>query len=167
MQLLLKTLDNEVIEVDAGEDETVRNILAAVKAVWGREKTYRMICAGKVVKEGTLRDYGITGSLPIIVLVTKPNNAKTELAKKPLNREYARIKPEDEEAALKQTSRQYALARQTKPDYSDCVITDSDFSSALQLIMKCNYLFQEDVGMIPREEMMIAVNKKFKDDDQE
>ena len=33
--------------------------------------------------------------------------------------------------------------------------------------MNCNYLFQEDVGKITKEEMIIAINKRFQDDDPE
>jgi DNA polymerase elongation subunit (family B) len=33
--------------------------------------------------------------------------------------------------------------------------------------MNCNYLFQEDVLKITKEEMITAINKRFKDDDPE
>ena len=33
--------------------------------------------------------------------------------------------------------------------------------------MNCNYLFQEDVGKITKEEMIIAINKRFQDNDPE
>jgi len=167
MKLLLKTLDNKLVEVDATEDAPVRDIVESIKEQWGKENTYKLIYAGKVLKEGNvLSEYRVTGTLPIIVLVTKPiitkkkcNNLKSS--------KYTSIKPENDETALKIRSRHYALARQTKQNYTNCDVTDSDFASTLQLIMKCNYLFQEDVGKISREEMIIAVHRKFKDDDPE
>merc|ERR1712179_365154 len=166
MQLVLKTLDNKVIQVDVGEDENIRNIVDQIKDKWGAENTYKMIYAGKVLKEGNyLSDYRVTGSLPIIVLVTRPNSQNIVASKR--SSRPVRIAPSEDEASLKNRSRGYALAHQTRPVYNDCPITDSDFSSALQLIMKCNYLFQEDVGKISREDMLVAVHKKFKDDDPE
>merc|ERR1719481_1910300 len=174
MQLVLKTLDNKVIEVDVTEEETVRNILNKIKETWGEENSYRLIYAGKVLKEGCfLSEYGVTGTLPIIVLVTTTicqNRNTAPVRKTPVRPPIVRITseaPTSDEADLKRQSRKYALARQITPVYNDCAITDSDFSSALMLIMRCNYLFQENVGKITREEMMDAVNKKFRDDDPE
>ena len=165
MQLVLKTLDNKVIEVDVGEDETIRNIVDQIKDKWGAESNYKMIYAGKVLKEGnSLREYGVTGCLPIIVLVTTPTTQNITIKR---NSNPVRVAPSEDEAALKKRSRQYVLAHQTRPVYNDCAITDSDFSSALQLMMKCNYLFQEDVEKISRADMLVAVNKKFQDDDPE
>ena len=78
---------------------------------------------------------------------------------------------EDDDAAPKKKSKQYVLSTKTKQGFeeriSNCTITDTDFSSSLNLIMNCNYLFQEDVGKITKEEMIIAINKRFQDNDPE
>ena len=171
MQLLIKTLDNKVIELEIKEDEPVRNIVEQMKDKWGQENSYRLIYAGKVLKNGHfLSEYGVNGALRIIVLVTKPLNTERKAGYQKGSK-YSNIKPEDDDAALKKKSRRYALSRQTKPDFtrrnSDYTVTDTDFSSSLNLIMSCNYLFQEDVGKITKEEMIIAINKRFHDDDPE
>ena len=64
MKLLLKTLDNKVIEVDATEDAPVRDIVEHIKEQLGKENTYKLIYAGKVLKEGYVlsSDYGVTGT---------------------------------------------------------------------------------------------------------
>ena len=159
MQLLLKTLDNKVIELEITEDEPVRNIVEQMKDKWGQENSYRLIYAGKVLKDGNLlSEYSVTGTLPIIVLVTKPiNTDRKEGCQK--SSKYANINPEDNDATLKKKSRQYVLFRKTKQHFiggnSNYTVTDTDFSSSLNLIMNCNYLFQEDVGKITKEEMII------------
>ena len=171
MQLLLKTLDNNLIELEITQDEPVRNIVEKIKNKWGQENMYRLIYAGKVLKDGNhLSEYGVTATLPIIVLVTKPLNTERKASYQKSSK-YSNIKPEEDDAALKKKSRRYALYRRTKPDFtgsnSNYSVTDSDFSSSLNLIMNCNYLFQEDVGKITKEEMIIAMNKRFQDDDPE
>ena len=171
MQLLLKTLDNKVIELEIIQKEPVRHIVKQIREKWGQENSYRLIYAGKVLKEGNLlSEYGVTGTLPIIVLVTKPiNTERNEASQK--SSKYANIKPEENDAALKKKSRQYVLSRKTKQKFTgsnnNYTVTDTDFSSSLNLIMNCNYLFQEDVGKITKEEMIIAINKRFQDNDPE
>ena len=171
MQLLLKTLDNKVIELEIRQDEPVRNIVEQMKDKWGQENSYRLIYAGKVLKDGNLvSEYGVTGTLPIIVLVTKPLNTERKASYQKTSK-YSNIKHEDNDAALKKKSRRYALSRRKKTDCtgsrSNYTITDTDFSSSLNLIMNCNYLFQEDVGKVTKEEMIIAINNRFQDDDPE
>ena len=93
MQLLLKTLDNKIIELDIIQDEPVRNIVKQIRERWGQENSYRLIYAGKVLKEGNLlSEYGVTGTLPIIVLVTKPINMERNAASQKSSK-YANIKP--------------------------------------------------------------------------
>ena len=73
MLLSLKTLDNLVTQLDVTQDEPVRNIIEHIKEEWGNENAYRLIYGGKVLKDGNLlSEYGVTGTLPVIVLVTKP-----------------------------------------------------------------------------------------------
>jgi transposase len=164
-------LDNKVIVLEITQEEPVRNIVEQIREKWGQENSYRLIYAGKVIKEGNLLvEYGVTGTLPIIVLVTKPINTERKEASQKSSK-YANIKPEDNDAALKKKSRQYVLSRKTEANFTgsntNYIITDTDFSSSLNLIMSCNYLFQEDVGKITKEEMIIAVNIRFQDDDPE
>ena len=171
MQLLLKTVDNKVIELEIKQEEPVRHIVKRLSEKWGQENSYRLIYGGKVIKEGNLlSEYGVTGTLPIIVLVTKPINTERKEASQKSSK-YANIKPKDNDAALKKKSRQYALSRKAKQNFtgsnSNYIVTDTDFSSSLNLIMNCNYLFQENVGKITKAEMIIAVNKRFQDDDPE
>ena len=171
MQLLLKTLDNKVTELEIKQEEPVRNIVKQIREKWGQQNSYRLIYAGKVLKEGNfLSEYGVTGTLPIIVLVTKPiNTERNEASQK--SSKYANIKPEENDAALKKKSRQYVLSRKTKQkctgSNNNYTVTDTDFSSSLNLIMNCNYLFQEDEGKISKDEMIVVNNKRFQDDDPE
>jgi hypothetical protein len=68
MQLLLKTLDNKVIVLEITQEEPVRNIVEQIREKWGQENSYRLIYAGKVIKEGNLlSEYRVTGTLRIIV----------------------------------------------------------------------------------------------------
>jgi hypothetical protein len=54
MQLQLKTLDNNLIELEVRDDEPVRNIVEQIKDNWGQENSYKLIYAGKVLKDGNL-----------------------------------------------------------------------------------------------------------------
>merc|ERR1739838_1288240 len=89
------------------------------------------------------------------------------------NSKYANIKPEKDEAALKKKSKQYALSRLTKSQASfeannnNYNITDTDFSSSLSLIMNCKYMFQDDIEKMSKEEMILAIDTRFKDVDPE
>ena len=165
MQVTLKTVDNIVVKIDIDPDENVRNIIKKLKDCWGEEKTYKLIYAGKVLRESSLlSDYGVSGTLPIIVLVTGSKNVAKKTNAKNSNSELQQTFKHDE--ADKQRSRRLALARQReeirKPP--TLTLTDAEFSSSLQLIMRCNYLFQEDVTKISRDDMISAVNKRFTGD---
>ena len=170
MQLSFKTLDNTLIELDAAEDEPIRDIIEKLKDNWGVTNTYRLICAGKVLKDGSiLSDYSGIGTLPIIVLITKPAIAKPKYT----HNKSSNDSQDQDEAALKNRSKQFALSRRTKYNFNveentnDYNVTEKDFSSSLSLIMNCNYLFQEDIVKITKEEMINTVNTKFSDDDPE
>eukprot|EP00092_Neocalanus_flemingeri_P014032 GFUD01015138.1.p1 GENE.GFUD01015138.1~~GFUD01015138.1.p1 ORF type:complete len:217 (-),score=64.77 GFUD01015138.1:92-742(-) len=171
MQLSFKTLDNKVIELKIAEDEPIGDIINTLKDKWGKENSYRLIYAGKVLKVGSLlSEYSVVGTLPIIVLITKPAYLKQNIEQRKSTK-YTNLKAEKDEAALKKNSRQFVLSRLKKSDFealnNNYNITDTDFSSSLSLIMDCKYMFQDDIERITKEEMMLAINTRFVDDDPE
>ena len=104
MQVTLKTVDNIVVKIDIEPDEIVRNIIKKLKDCWGEEKTYKLIYAGKVLRESSLlSDYGVSGTLPIIVLVTGSKNVAKKTNAKNSNSEVQQTFKHDE--AAKQRSR--------------------------------------------------------------
>merc|ERR1712198_336757 len=72
MKIFFKTLDQKKFSMEVDKDETVEDLICKLEDEQGRENLYRLIYAGKILKEEDLiSDYNITGKIPIIVMATR------------------------------------------------------------------------------------------------
>merc|ERR1712198_375899 len=72
MKIFFKTLDQKKFSMEVDKDKTVEDVIFKLEDEQGRENLYRLIYAGKILKEEDLiSDYNITGKIPIIVMATR------------------------------------------------------------------------------------------------
>ena len=74
MKLTFKTVDsNTTFTLEVRQEDLVEDLITQVEDHLGRENLYRLIYAGKVIKEEDLvSDLGINDKLPVVVMMTKP-----------------------------------------------------------------------------------------------
>ena len=72
MQLFFKTLDHKTFNMEVDMEGAVENIISKLEDDLGQDNLYKLIYAGKLLKEEKqLSDYNISNKIPIIVMVTK------------------------------------------------------------------------------------------------
>merc|ERR1711915_897747 len=72
MKLFFKTLDQKKFSMEVDKEETVEDLICKLEDEKGRENLYRLIYAGKILKEeDIINDCNITGKIPIILMVTR------------------------------------------------------------------------------------------------
>ena len=81
MEITFKTRYEQKFTIFLYGTEWVEDIIFEVGNRIGKENLYRLIYAGKLLKEGTLvKDYNMSPKLPIIVMVTMPSQQSADNA---------------------------------------------------------------------------------------
>jgi len=149
----MKTLDQRSFQMEVGEDESVEDLICKMEDMMGSENLYKLIYAGKMMREGEmLRDYNITGRLPVVVMVTKigeyrPGQERHTETQEPKTK---RIRTESEDSGF-------------GDELGEHFVTDREFTIALEVVMTCQH-FRRDSVLISREEMEHMVNTTFQED---
>jgi len=83
MLLTLKTLDHKIFKYEVSDDATVDDLKTRVENDFGQENIYKLIYAGKILKDdNTLKSYNINEKQFIVLMITKPIITKKEEEKK-------------------------------------------------------------------------------------
>ena len=79
-KLNFKTLNQKNFSMNLDETcTTVEDLICKMEDTFGRENLYKLIFAGKLLKEEkTLSEYNLNSKIPIIVMITKSPQVKTE-----------------------------------------------------------------------------------------
>ena len=73
MLLTFKTLDHKIFKYEASEEDTVDDIRVRIEGDFGQENIYKLIYAGKILKDDqTLKSYKINPKQFIVLMITKP-----------------------------------------------------------------------------------------------
>ena len=73
MLLKFKTLDHKIFKYEASEEDTVDDIRVRIEGDFGQENIYKLIYAGKILKDDqTLKSYKINPKQFIVLMITKP-----------------------------------------------------------------------------------------------
>ena len=133
------------LEVDGGED--VEEVLTRVEDRLGRENLYRLIHQGKVLQEGELvREHGITGRLPVVVLVTR---LQQEL-EPGMGGKGKRVRTESEDSGF------------GEEEDGEHYITNREFIIALEVVKSCQH-FRLARQEISREGMVTMVEQELEE----
>mgnify|MGYP002047896730 FL=1 len=83
MKLNFKTLDNKSFSLTVNENEDlVEDLISRIEDKFGRENLYKLIFAGKLLKdEDPLSKYKLKSKIPIIVMITHSPNIIIENSK--------------------------------------------------------------------------------------
>ena len=72
---------------------TVEDLICKMEDTFGRENLYKLIFAGKLLKEEkNLSDYNLNSKIPVIVMITKSPEIKAESPKPEGNNQLLKIK---------------------------------------------------------------------------
>lgn len=173
MKLNFKTLDNKNFSLTVNEDEDlVEDLISRIEDKFGRENLYKLIFAGKLLKEeDSLSKYKLKSKIPIIVMIThSPNiiieNSKEE--KKSANEEstgsnsrrsslepacFKRVRTVTEDSGIEED-----LAE-------DHFITDTELDSVIEIILSCPYLTEGSGQPLTEPELVRAIDKYCVDSD--
>jgi len=153
MKVTLKTLNQRTFELEVGVDEGVEDLICKLEDVMGRENLYKLIYAGKMMKEGEkLSDYNMTGRLPVIVMATQLDQyRKEEREAEDGGHNTKRIRTESEDSGFGDSEGEH-------------FVTDREFSIALEVVMACQH-FKRDLEVITRQEMVQIVETTFPEEE--
>jgi len=80
MLLTIKTLDHKIFKYEASEEDTVDDIRTRIENDFGQENIYKLIYAGKILKDDqTLKSYKINPRQFIVLMITKPHKPIEEV----------------------------------------------------------------------------------------
>lgn len=116
---------------------TVEDLICKMEDTFGRENLYKLIFAGKLLKEeNNLSDYNLNSKIPVIVMITKSPEIKSES-----------LKPEETSEKLDLESANFKRTRTVTEDSgieedfnSDHFVLQSEFTSVIEIIKSCDYL---------------------------
>ena len=151
MKVTFRTVGQESFELEVDGEEDVEEVLTRVEDRLGRENLYRLIHQGKVLQEGELvREHGITGRLPVVVLVTRP---RQEL-EPGMGGKGKRVRTESEDSGFGE--------EEDEEEDGEHYITDREFTIALEVVESCQH-FRLARQEIDREGMMAMVEQELEE----
>ena len=119
MLLTIKTLDHKIFKYEASEEDTVDDIRTRIENDFGKENIYKLIYAGKILKDDqTLKSYKINPKQFIVLMITKPQKPIEE------EREEKTFVHEDEEIPELNIS-----AETEKPPQTPEIVLDEEYST--------------------------------------
>jgi len=170
MLVTFKTLDHKIFKYEVSEEETVSDLKDRVEDDMGRENLYRLIYAGKILKdEEKVSSYKINPKQFVVLMITKSHKAAAvEQTSYKSNHESVKPIVDEQTTATTSSFNEDAKTLNEKsegdiPDSSCCVgldwvekqieekerhfVTDRDFSIALEVVMSTDYLADRGAGL--------------------
>ena len=145
MKVTFKTVDsNTTFTLEVGQEDLVEDLITQVEDRLGRENLYRLIYAGKVIKEEDLvSDLGMNGKLPVVVMMTKPGqNMRKEVV-------------ETEEVKMKRV-RTVTKDSGFGDEDGEHFVTDREFTIALEVVVTCQHFKPTDQPVTEEEVRMMV-----------
>merc|ERR1711872_366582 len=122
----------------------VEDLITQLEDCLGNENLYRLIYAGKLLKEEKpISYYNINSKIPIIVMVTKQSydkDTQTNMQRRLSNSKVADI---DNYTAFKRQRTDTEDSGFEEDLNSEHFVTDTEFDNVLEIILKCEYLSKE------------------------
>jgi len=176
MLVTFKTLDHKIFKYEVSEEETVSDLKDRVEDDMGRENLYRLIYAGKILKdEEKVSSYKINPKQFVVLMITKSHKAAAvEQTSYKSNHESVKPVVDEQTTATTSSFNEDAKTLNEKsegdiPDSSCCVgldwvekqieekerhfVTDRDFSIALEVVMSTDYLADRGAGLESSSEL--------------
>jgi len=141
-KLNFKTLNQKSFSLNLDAScVTVEDLICKMEDTFGRENLYKLIFAGKLLKEEkNLSDYNLNSKIPVIVMITKSPEIKTEIKTESPKPEETSDKIDLESANFKRT-RTVTEDSGIEEDFNcDHFVLQSEFSSVIEIIKSCDYL---------------------------
>ena len=137
MQVTFKTMESGTFTLEVGESDAVEDLVTRVEDQLGRENLYRLIYAGKVMKEEELvSDLGMNGKLPVVVMMTRPSQNRREAEEGEVKMKRVRTVTEDSGFG---------------DEEGEHFVTDREFTIALEVVMTCQHFKQSDQPVTEEE----------------
>eukprot|EP00092_Neocalanus_flemingeri_P075291 GFUD01093254.1.p1 GENE.GFUD01093254.1~~GFUD01093254.1.p1 ORF type:complete len:256 (-),score=48.37 GFUD01093254.1:712-1440(-) len=173
MDVKFKTLDKQRFTMNVDPHDQVEDLILRLENRLGRENLYRLIYAGKLLKEGTpVSNYNISPKLPVIIMITQPQQQKVD---KVLIEEMERIRRNNITENKDDTVRDNQLRTENEDSGYDSdedmptnFVTENEFSVALDVVMTCGNLVYRNKTPLTKDEMVSYINTELnKEDDVE
>merc|ERR1711974_544586 len=137
MQVTFKTMESGTFTLEVGESDAVEDLVTRVEDQLGRENLYRLIYAGKVMKEEELvSNLGMNGELPVVVMMTRPSQNRREAEEGEVKMKRVRTVTEDSGFG---------------DEEGEHFVTDREFTIALEVVMTCQHFRQSDQPVTEEE----------------
>ena len=167
MKLNFKTLDRKTFSLSIDENcEKVEELISLVEDYLGDECLYKLIYAGKLLKEECyLKDYSFTSVVPIIIMATKlPNqkeNEKVELPAVASDTDYFQFK------RVRTVTEDSGIEEDINCNH---FVLDTEIDAVIDIIGKCDYLQNETETEVNKPDGVMKIYLKYceqndKDDD--
>jgi len=161
-KLNFKTLDQKNFSLALDSTcITVEDLICKMEDTFGRENLYKLICAGKLLKEEkNLTDYNLNSKIPIIVMITKSPQLKPESPKSAGTSQAL-----DLDAANFKRTRTVTEDSGIEEDFNtDHFVLESELCSVIEIIKSCDYLCQPtQQASLDREEIVLNINNYCED----
>jgi hypothetical protein len=152
MNVPVKTLDHATFEEEVGAEEGVEDLISKMEDRLGQENLYRLIYAGKMMKEGEMvSDYKMTGRLPVVVMVTKLDQFRKDEREAEDGPKAKRVRTESEDSGFGEDSEE---------GEEEHYVTDREFSIALEVVMTCQH-FRRPSELVSGADMRLMVEETF------
>jgi len=154
-RLNFKTLNQKNFSLALDETcITVEDLICKMEDTFGRENLYKLIFAGKLLKEEkNLSDYNLNNKIPIIVMITKsqiksdspkPTGISEELDLDSAN--FKRTRTVTEDSGIEEDFN------------SDHFVLESELNSVIEIIKSCDYLSQPtQAASLTRQEIIVNI----------
>merc|ERR1711971_284849 len=165
MKLNFKTLDNKSFSLTVNENEDlVEDLISRIEDKFGREDLYKLIFAGKLLKEeDPLSKYKLKSKIPIIVMITHSPNIIIDNSK-----EDKKSATEESTGSSRRGSLEPACFKRvrtgTEEDIAeDHFITDTELDSVIEIILSCPYLTEDSAATLTEPEIVRTIDKYYVD----
>merc|ERR1711915_232060 len=140
MKLFFKTLDQKRFSMEVDKEETVEDLICKLEDERGRENLYRLIHAGKILKEeDIISDYTITSKIPIILMVTRAQDTISSFSESVEKFEHEH-KDVDKFDSFKRTRTVTEDSGFEDECNENHFVTDAEFENVIDIIKGCEYL---------------------------
>eukprot|EP00092_Neocalanus_flemingeri_P103482 GFUD01132437.1.p1 GENE.GFUD01132437.1~~GFUD01132437.1.p1 ORF type:complete len:365 (+),score=113.07 GFUD01132437.1:55-1149(+) len=171
MQLFFKTLDHKTFYMEVDMDGTIEDLVSKIEDDMGRENLYKLIYAGKLLKEEKLlSDYKITRKIPIILMITKPANSagNSKMEQEPIVKLHNKKKCEENNFDFAQFKRTRTVTEDSgfEEDFnSNHFVTEKEFTDVIEVIKTCEYLGNKEDPTVTIMEVKTSIAKYCEDED--
>eukprot|EP00092_Neocalanus_flemingeri_P030087 GFUD01032664.1.p1 GENE.GFUD01032664.1~~GFUD01032664.1.p1 ORF type:complete len:272 (+),score=58.20 GFUD01032664.1:31-816(+) len=161
MDIKFKTLDKQRFTMNVEPHDQVEDLIFGLENIIGRENLYRLIYAGKLLKEGTpVSNYNISPKLPVIIMITQPLQQKVD--NKSI-KEMEMIRRDDFTEIKDDKVRDRRLSIESDEDMPTNFVTEKECSVALDVKMTCVNLLDQNKKPLNMQGMVSYINTEVDD----